>query len=480
MTDFIEIGLIDLSRFVETRYVDHNFSEVSDKDTNIKYLMIKFSSIIDNFGKSNIIAFSQEVNIHFQLMHPAILKIIGYNLVNFNKSPYPIIITELPTNYTLGNALSLGRSGENNPLLSNIKKLIIIYGIAAGMSFMHSNNIIHRDLKPNNIYLDDNFYPKISNFSLAKKISEDNDQINSELVGTPAYLAPEILISRTYSKKSDVYAFSLILYEIVTNKRPFESCEDVLKLFEEVSVYKTRPEFDNEIPKCYKNLIEKCWSHDPQDRPTFDEILDILKNNHDFINDQDDSEEFHKYIEFINSSKTLFDEKKRAHHLDHIINTRLQFFFSHNNAYFHSIYWTSVEPVNLKSFMFDFSHFERHEKIGEGSFGRVFKIVNKDTGEIYAAKESLRCLDDFSSKRLDRFRAEVELLSDLEFPSITKLIGFNFNNIKNKPKPTFVLEYISNGSLHSILEIERKGEKIDEWNDTKKLINFYGIASAIN
>lgn len=129
--------------------------------------------------------------------------------------------------------------------------------------------------------------------------------------------------------------------------------------------------------------------------------------------------------------------------------------------------------------MFDFNNFERQEKIGEGSFGRVFKIVNKETGEIFAVKESFRCSNDNLSKR-NRVKSEVAFLLELDFPSITKLVGFSFNNIKNKPKPTFVLEYVSNGSLNEILEMERKGEKIDQWNDTKKLINFYGIASGIN
>ena len=74
------------------------------------------------------------------------------------------------------------------------------------MSFLHSKNIIHRDLKPKNIFLDEKFYPKISGFCL----SSDIDQIKTELVGTPVYLAPETLSSRKYSKKVDVYAFSLI------------------------------------------------------------------------------------------------------------------------------------------------------------------------------------------------------------------------------------------------------------------------------
>lgn len=61
---------------------------------------------------------------------------------------------------------------------------------------------------------------------LSKDISNTTGQIDSELVGTVAYFSPEILLNKNYSKMSDVYAFSLILYEVVTNERPFNDIND--------------------------------------------------------------------------------------------------------------------------------------------------------------------------------------------------------------------------------------------------------------
>ena len=109
-------------------------------------------------------------------------------------------------------------------MLSSINltlKYIIIYGIAAGMSYLHANDVIHRDLKPANIYLD-SFYPKISGFNISKEINDNKIQPNETIKGTPAYIAPEIYLYKGYSKASDVYSFSLIVFELLTGTKPYQ------------------------------------------------------------------------------------------------------------------------------------------------------------------------------------------------------------------------------------------------------------------
>lgn len=415
------------------------------------------------------------------MTHPSIIKFIGYNPINYSKEPYPVIITEFASNGNLYRFLSLEENDKEFQPIDDTQKLIIIYGITAGMSFLHSYNILHRNLSSKNILLDRDLYPKISGFSLSKEISEESDQIKSGLVGTPAYLAPEILLTREYSKMSDVYAFSLIMYQIVTKETQlFEYDDDSLILFEEVKNKKKRPNFNKKIPKCYQDLIEKCWSQEPLERPTFDDILTILRTDSTFLTDQVNKEKFFKYVKLIDTSKKSFDANKKIHHLDHIIKTQLQFFPQRFRYSFNDMYSTHITPVLLTEFSFDFNNFEKHEKIGEGSFGKAFKIVNKESGLTYVAKESLHIFTEFDIYLLKNLRREADIMSELKFPSIVKFFGFNLHNIKNKPKPTFVLEYMPNGSLSDLLEIERKGEKVPEWNDTKKLITIYGIAAAIN
>lgn len=69
-----------------------------------------------------------------------------------------------------------------------------------------------------------------------------------------------------------------------------------------------RPKFLREIPSSYKNLIENCWNQDPKNRPTFKEILNQLKNNRGFITDQINEEKFRQYVNYIENSKTSFNE----------------------------------------------------------------------------------------------------------------------------------------------------------------------------
>ena len=159
------------------------------------------------------------------LNHPCVLKFVGYYSTNFDEEPLPTIITELATNGSLKDIIHLESSGLSPDECTATKKLINIYGIAAGMAYLYSHDVLHRDLKPDNILIDEYLHPKISDFGLSKitfNLSASmNKQSQAGIKGTPAYMAPEILSSEKYSKLSDVYAFSFVVYEIVTCETPF-------------------------------------------------------------------------------------------------------------------------------------------------------------------------------------------------------------------------------------------------------------------
>ena len=164
------------------------------------------------------------------------------------------------------------------------------------MHYLHSHNILHRDLKPYNIYIDDLLYPKISGFNISKEVTNDFDEANITIKGTPAYVAPEVYLNKGYCKKSDVYAFSLIVYEIVTGVKPYEKFLSPKEIKKKVVEENERPTFKIPIQNCYKELIEKCWSADPNLRPSFSEILNELKTNPDFIIDAVDESRYKDYI----------------------------------------------------------------------------------------------------------------------------------------------------------------------------------------
>ncbi|KAK9084913.1 hypothetical protein Sjap_025324 [Stephania japonica] len=101
-------------------------------------------------------------------------------------------------------------------------RLQIVISITKGLLHLHDGSresIIHRDLKPSNILLDENFNPKITDFGLARLLVGDlTHEMTDTIAGTFGYMAPEYGSCGNYSKKSDVYAFGVLLVEIVTGR----------------------------------------------------------------------------------------------------------------------------------------------------------------------------------------------------------------------------------------------------------------------
>lgn len=144
----------------------------------------------------------REINIISKLKHPAILEFAGFSSSDFKGKPKPVIITEYIPNESLEDILELSRKCLGNPNWNDTKKLICIYGIASGMSYLHHKEILHRDLKPANILIDEYLFTKISDFGLLKDIGDYNELLSSGFKGTYAFSAPEIF-NNEYSNAGD-------------------------------------------------------------------------------------------------------------------------------------------------------------------------------------------------------------------------------------------------------------------------------------
>ncbi|XP_006870917.1 PREDICTED: receptor-interacting serine/threonine-protein kinase 4 [Chrysochloris asiatica] len=159
----------------------------------------------------------------------------------------------------------------------------ITHETAVGMNFLHcmSPPLLHLDLKPANILLDAHYHVKISDFGLAKcnGLSHSHDLSMDGLFGTIAYLPPERIRekSRLFDTKHDVYSFAIVLWGILTQKKPFAEEKNILHIMVKV-VKGHRPELPpvcRPRPRACSNLIrlmQRCWLDDPQARPTFQEI----------------------------------------------------------------------------------------------------------------------------------------------------------------------------------------------------------------
>ena len=163
--------------------------KVKNKITKDIYAAKISIELIDETTSELFLNISREINIIAKLNHPSVLKFILFSPINFKKKLKPVIITEYASNGTLKDLIYFRKSKNFN----DTQKLIIIYGIASAMLYLHSHNIIHRDLKPENILINNCLFPKIADFGLSK-INEPNfinTTINT-IKGTPIYISPEI------------------------------------------------------------------------------------------------------------------------------------------------------------------------------------------------------------------------------------------------------------------------------------------------
>lgn len=233
------------------------------------------------------------------LKHPAILPIIGYTLPICGQKEF-ILISPFMKNGTVEEVYI--RHPTSN--VFDTKQAIAIFGIAAGLAFCHQNNILHRDIKPSNILLDDNNCPKITDFALAKVFVEGTEgEVDMEtMVGTPIYMAPEMISDdrAPISNKSDVYSYAITIFEIFSRCHAYKGFTGTpMKLMKDIVKGGLRPTIDdNIIPKAFVDLLNRCWSADPYDRPTFREIVkDYMDRRDVYFNQPDiDQNELNNYI----------------------------------------------------------------------------------------------------------------------------------------------------------------------------------------
>lgn len=443
--------------------------QVESKKSKISYSakISKMTIIYIDENRTNIY---REAMIISRLNHPSILKFIGYSPKNFEGENKPVILTEFSSNSSLDQLLELSRNMVEISVSNDTKKLINIYGIASCMNYLHSLDIIHRDLKTKNILLDQYLYPKLANFCFSTLPVNHNNEQNQELIENPLYFAPEIFEKKEFSKSSDVYAFSLIIFEIITDKKPFEY-NTIFKIFTKV-LNGERPSIDETIPQCFSKLIQSCWSQDHSKRPTFAQIVTQLRTNESFTNFVYE-EEFQAYVKYIDEYIKIFNESKKILPIEDFIDEDL----------LNKVDLTTVRKehsevlkakINIK--YTNLNKYELQSKIGEGSFSYVYKIMDKKTSEIYAGKITKFEIYLYNENNIIDHYREVEIISKINHPCILRFIGYSPLNFDHNECPVIITEFVSNGTLKNALILERKGLSLDNWNSTTKLITIYGIA----
>ncbi|CAN1223798.1 Cysteine-rich receptor-like protein kinase 4 [Linum perenne] len=233
--------------------------------------------------------FKNEVQLNARIQHVNLVRVLGYCIDNDEK----MLIYEFMPNNSLDKYLY--DSAKRN-ILDWSRRVEIIQGITQGLVYLQEYSrlpIIHRDLKASNILLDSDFLPKISDFGIAKVFSKNGQETNTvRIVGTIGYTPPEYFSQGTYSVKSDVYGFGVLLLQIITSKKVARIYgpagdsslqEYAFELWEDGRGMEiVEPSLDDTSSSCKLltclRIALLCVQDDPIDRPSMLQVASMLRN----------------------------------------------------------------------------------------------------------------------------------------------------------------------------------------------------------
>ncbi|EXX56647.1 Sps1p [Rhizophagus irregularis DAOM 197198w] len=165
----------------------------------------------------------------------------------------------------------------------------MLYRIISGLNEIHKQKLIHRDFHDGNILYhknkkedendeenEENKVDKVyvSDLGLCQSIKSILKK--NEIYGILPFIAPENIRSYPYTPASDIYSFSMIMWEFTSGVPPFNNRAHDLELSLSICKEEERPKIIENTPQCYIDLMRKCWDKDPLKRPSSKEVLNII------------------------------------------------------------------------------------------------------------------------------------------------------------------------------------------------------------
>jgi serine/threonine-protein kinase len=201
--------------------------------------------------------FRREARAVAALAHPNVATLYDYG----ETGERPFMAFEYLSGGSLEERLAGGPLGDNE-----VER--VARDLAAGLAYAHAHGILHRDLKPANVLFDASGNAKLADFGIAQVADEAGLTSAGTVLGTASYLAPERAAGEAATPASDVYAFGVVLFRMLTGRLPFES-RNALDL---AAMHRDRPppsvtDFREDAPARLESLAFAALAKSPSDRP---------------------------------------------------------------------------------------------------------------------------------------------------------------------------------------------------------------------
>nr|XP_017256447.1 PREDICTED: receptor-like protein kinase ANXUR2 [Daucus carota subsp. sativus] len=263
-------------------------------DFKDKIVAIKRSKSMSQQGSKE---FLTEIEMLSQFQHSHLVSLVGY----CDDGEEMILVYDyLPSGSLSDHLYKRVRNGDHSlPSLTWVQRLKICIGAAHGLNYLHTGTstktrVIHRDVKTSNILLDENLAAKISDFGLSKTgpANQTCTYVSTRVKGTHGYLDPYYVATRRLTRKSDVYAFGVVLFEVLCGRPAVDASLDEEQislagwaqqcfkegLLDQITDSCIKESISSDSLKAYVDVAIKCLNNQPKLRPTMAEVVVSLES----------------------------------------------------------------------------------------------------------------------------------------------------------------------------------------------------------
>lgn len=204
--------------------------------------------------------FEQEAKSAARLSHPHVVGVLDQGVGEVEGRPIAYLVMEFVSGRTLRDVL------RERGRLTPRDALGLLDAVVEGLAAAHEAGLIHRDVKPENVLISDADRVKIADFGLARAVSASTG--TATLVGTVAYLSPELVLGRPAEAQSDIYSTGVMLFELLTGRQPFTGETPIQVAIQHAqSVVPAPSDLLPGLAPDIDELVQWCTSRDPEDRP---------------------------------------------------------------------------------------------------------------------------------------------------------------------------------------------------------------------